>query len=425
MSQIALFVDAIHLPRPSGQRKECSFVYAEHCMLTGAALLLDPLYDLPNPPGYRLCNFRRYPVKKEKTKKPLMAVLAFSALPLLACAVEGELEVPARGSATAIESDSKTDALWQQGSCSDVCGKEAVGFGCFCDLDCGIFGDCCSDFSLVCKSYGKAEDKRDRVWQDWVLPSEYIKLPAFPPAKQPSAAHLKAKYLRKTFDHRSDKMPKGRRKFIHAFGVVAPIEFRPASAPSFTGLYQSGAIGLLRLSVVDDPNAIGLVPGAAIKLYVDGQASKNILTMHSLEGQGDNRNFFFHTLRTRIAPPKQFSLLRTALAFNHAVPGANNIPVAGLATVTRDGHKVAKPVAPVRLRLEPTKSVRKKISKNSKRDFRTDLMLAKIKVGTTIWRVYEDRTVGPTIHVGDIVLQDRFVASSYGDTELFFQHPRR
>lgn len=49
-----------------------------------------------------------------------------------------------------------------------------------------------------------------------------------------------------SFDHFSDVMPPERAKFIHTYGVVGKMEYKPVAGVQYSGLFKTGATGLIR-----------------------------------------------------------------------------------------------------------------------------------------------------------------------------------
>ena len=54
---------------------------------------------------------------------------------------------------------------------------------------------------------------------------------------------------------------------------------------------KTGGKGYIRLSLADF-NYEKVIPGAGIKILIDGQPSQNFHVMNSLDGQGKDRNIF-------------------------------------------------------------------------------------------------------------------------------------
>ena len=137
------------------------------------------------------------------------------------------------------------------------------------------------------------EEKLDLLW-DQIDNSQWSELPALNNQGWSSILkNLGALFsLKKSFDHTSDEVPSGRPKFIHTYGSVVKVSFVPEESVQFSGMCAKGAMGLARLSLAASPEAIDYTPGMAVKFLVDGQPSLNLHVMISLNGQGENWNFF-------------------------------------------------------------------------------------------------------------------------------------
>ena len=122
-------------------------------------------------------------------------------------------------------------------------------------------------------------------------------------------------YLLPAFNHTSDELPEGRKRLIHEFGSVAKVKWIPSDHSPFTGLFSTGGLGLIRVSLatLGDP----YIPGLALKILIDGAPSVNFHVMYSLDGQGSNRNFFFNTFSNVIPSPTGI-LAFAAVGFNRA-----------------------------------------------------------------------------------------------------------
>ena len=113
-------------------------------------------------------------------------------------------------------------------------------------------------------------------------------------------------YLAKSFTNPNDEFEKTKVKLIHTYGAVAKVKFNVTKNTKYTGILESGALGIIRFSLAK----VGLPysPGLAIKFLVDGEKSQNLFAMFSLEGQGSNYNFFANNFETEIADPTSSAL---------------------------------------------------------------------------------------------------------------------
>lgn len=202
---------------------------------------------------------------------------------------------------------------------------------------------------------------------------------------------------------------------------------------TYSGIFKAGtsAPALIRLSLAkqDSPD---FIPALALKVFIDGQDSRNIIAMFSQDGQGRNKNFFANKFQNIAAPPTGTfgKLLAKALALALLLlsPGTdfrpldeNNLPLYEHASVTSQGIYPSKVVAPYLISFTPNPSLGYNSKEN--KDFRRKL--GEIPGGTLLYTVAVRRDMNATEEiVGRVVTEGQFVASKYGDTSLFFQHHR-
>lgn len=266
------------------------------------------------------------------------------------------------------------------------------------------------------------EEKQNLLW------NEILKSNAENPYPQPSGnsftevlSKIRGLFnLSASFDHASDEEPAGRIKIIHANGVVGRVSFTPSLNHPFTGIYQTGAIGLARLSLATTPSDTEYVPGIAVKLLVTHHESLNLHAIYLLEGQGKNWNFFTNNFSNQIPHPTSWTLLAIEKIFDWIRSPANDLPLWHIASMTSDGKYIINVVYPERIYFKPADRVKNLISEKSREDFRKSL--SEIPTGP-LYEVYGDYQ-NHEYHIGTIMLESKLLASSYGDSVLFFQHQR-
>ncbi|MCC6278273.1 MAG: hypothetical protein IT289_10200 [Oligoflexia bacterium] len=249
------------------------------------------------------------------------------------------------------------------------------------------------------------------------------------PTKAPNLLKLlKCSFLMESFTTVSDELPanRGREKAIHTYGSVAQISFRPTNQTKYTGLFRTGAIGLARASLA--VQGTPFTPGMGLKFLVDGRPSENLQIMYSLEGQGENQNFFANEFSNIVEPPKSLKLKALGFFFGRAakalgksrLDNERTITLSQMAAVEANGTSVSQPVAPYQLIFRPTAEVQ--MNPHDRTDVRERLAL--FKPGVVLYQVFARESVdGPLLEVGALVLESSFVASAYGDQNLFFKHP--
>jgi hypothetical protein len=253
------------------------------------------------------------------------------------------------------------------------------------------------------------ERKLHFIWSR-IEASRYADLPAFQPI---DVLGLLFTPLRKKMDDQADEAPAGWRKAIHAHGSVAQVEYISTGDHSYSGLWQ-GATGLVRLSVTGDPAKRGFAPGLALKLLVDHQASANFSALYTLTGQGQDHNFFAHPLSNIVPVVNELGPKFINGIFRRVTRYPTKLSLQDFGMFDRSGNTISKPASPVQISLVPALQFA-----SNPHDFRLDL--ATIPVGTKIFTV-KCSDSGQVI--GQLKTKSEFVASAYGDSQLFFRHHR-
>jgi hypothetical protein len=253
------------------------------------------------------------------------------------------------------------------------------------------------------------ERKLNFIWSR-IAASEYKDLPPFQPI---DVLGLLFTPLRKKMDDRVDESPAGWRKAIHAHGTVAQVEYVSIGDHPYTGLWQ-GATGLVRLSVTGDPAKRGFAPGLALKMLVAGQDSANFSALYTLNGQGQDHNFFAHPLSNIVPVVNEFGPKFINGIFRRVTRYPTKLSLQDFGMFDRSGDAINSPNSPEQISLVPELQFA-----SNPHDFRADLtpLSAETKIFTVM--VSESRHV-----IGHLVTKSKFVASAYGDRQLFFRHHR-
>lgn len=249
-----------------------------------------------------------------------------------------------------------------------------------------------------------------------------------PTTSSPNALCLfSVKNLRSTFSHGGDVRPKGRKVGlapIHTYGSLAPISFIVRNKQSaYTGILESGAIGMIRLSLAKEGKVV--VPGAGIKFLIDGSEALNLHVMYQLTGQGENQNFFAHPFSNKIdAPPwSRPDLILLSQFFKVATKSFDlssseiHLNVAHLGTMNDKGIPFTSKTPSV-LKFKPSEEVQ--MAERSDLSMRE--RLAEIPEGTVLFHVYGVEEDGTEVEIGDIVLNGKLLPSKFGDHNFFTQH---
>lgn len=253
--------------------------------------------------------------------------------------------------------------------------------------------------------------------------SQYPRLPLlhFPTCSLILGSIGTALDLKTSFTHSSDEMPGRREKVIHTYGTVAPVVFEPSPDSPFSGVFSGAPVpGLARLSLAGPPLIIGYTPGMALKLFVDGKPSVNMHVMNSVNGQGMNWNFFDRDFSNIIPQPKGLMLNLLAIRFALTAKDPTKLSLKDAASVEANGAVPSSIKTPYQVRFAP---IKRNVSINSGTavDFREDI--SKIPPGTSMYEVFaREYENGPEVKIGTVRTTGEFVASEYGDRELFFRH---
>lgn len=266
-----------------------------------------------------------------------------------------------------------------------------------------------------------AMEKQSQQW-DLISKSAYDKLPVKGVSFGDVLKLFQVNYLKTSISHTSDEMPQSRRRIIHTYGSCAMVTFVPAEETPYTGLFNSTVPGIIRASVVTyDVN--NLMPGIALKFYIDGHASLNVVALHSIDGQGKDYNFFANPF-SNIIPPSKSAFMRSVLNFFTkaaklftADGSAMKVSLSPLGKVDVSGAVVDSPASPERVYFYPSEFVMQDSSDN--RDFR--IKLGELSEGVKLFDVFAETESGLLL-IGKVNLESKFTASVYGDNRIFFQH---
>lgn len=224
-------------------------------------------------------------------------------------------------------------------------------------------------------------------------------------------------FLQSSFKHQGDELPFGRAKFIHGRGSVARVSLRFKRQPMYTGIFQEHHVeAFARISLAAPPKLAGYTPGLAIKIPISGFPSVDILAMPSIDGQGKDPNLFAHTYKTQIDEPTKLATKLLGNWFSFFVQEPNHLSLEHMASTTLGGTWNRYPSAPSALEFLP---IYKTYGSQGPGDFRE--LLGQIPVETPLFEIYGG--FGDDFSpIGYVFLESPFIASQYGDEELFFRH---
>lgn len=176
----------------------------------------------------------------------------------------------------------------------------------------------------------------------------------------------------------------------------------------------------MRVSLAAKPQGDTTTPGLAVKFLIDGHPSLNFMSMYSLDGQ-KGYNFFKNDFSNFLEPPQNPLLKTLASVFSLVSIDPTKIDVSFLASRRTNGELVPSEqrVAPYQIFLLPN---REELNfADAEHEVRDDF--ATIAPGTRLYTVYALlKGSNQRVEMGTIETKDRFVASSFGDSRLFFRH---
>ncbi|WP_394559006.1 peroxidase family protein [Aquipseudomonas alcaligenes] len=282
-----------------------------------------------------------------------------------------------------------------------------------------------------------AKAKQDNLWVNGAMRTQYAE-GQVPPLEGINTSALLANTLWKKVREESDVVPADYEKGMHQRGVMAKVKFNPVAGNPYTGLFQGSDNGLLRLSLAADPSGGSVQPGMAWKAFVDGKPSRNVSALASWSGQGQNYNFFANEM-SQIVLPEGTDNFGLQVLFAAVTLKPTQLRVDDMAEVTQTGQAVTAVKAPTQIYFVPKPEVRNLFS-TAAHDFRSDLvtlnagtklydvyatsMEVKISIIPSISRTYAQQRRSSAVKIGEMELTSPFIASTFGDSGVFFKHQR-
>ena len=277
-----------------------------------------------------------------------------------------------------------------------------------------------NDLQTEAYKHSSATEKREMLWSA-VVATRYKRLP--PVRFSLTVTGIKTLFLsqlRKIYSEDQDVLPK-RNKTFHPSGIVAQISLIPDKRHPFTGLFRTGAIGVIRSSLA--MNERFYIPGGALKFFIDGQPSRNVPAVPGMDPQ-KSRDYFERPLTNIIPAPRLLPFgpfWKMASWWMIKISNPLDVSVEALAAAESDGQRVAHPKSPHKICLMPQVH----LSRDTTEDFRSEF--GKISAGTMIYSVFgasqNDSGEWP-IHIADIQTDSEYVASAFGDRVLAMHHTK-
>lgn len=279
--------------------------------------------------------------------------------------------------------------------------------------------------------------KQEVLWRE-IVKTEYKVLPDYRPLGLAQVLAMSRQEVAIKGRHVSDFAPEGWRKFLHGRASVAKVQFIPDNH-SYSGLFQGADCGLLRLSLTSKvTSSRPVAPGLALKLLRSGHQSANVSALVSLEGQGQDFNFFKNSMSNIVPIGNSLGQRMVHRIFLAATKYPEELEVKDFAKWDQEGKKVDSIKSPRQLFFVPLVSAE---SSAKSHDVRQDFK--KIPAGSAIYEIratadkysnfdyskYDEETkqiyLKESVLIGKLVTTSEFIASEFGDEGIFFRHELR
>jgi hypothetical protein len=254
------------------------------------------------------------------------------------------------------------------------------------------------------------------------------------------------------FKH-SDQRPMKDIRITNHVGAIAKVEYVPVANPKvqYTGYFQSGGEGLVRLSTIFPASLGGWItssyisPSVAFKFPRNGIQSTGFPAMWKVGGMsGEGINFFKHPLSNHVPANDQSAFVKliykltTNTKHEFYTKFINQTSLLDMAKSGVNGSPVEKADFPYAVIIQPNPILTEMLADNTNTNI-SEVITEKLQPGTehyeqlhnkVFWRVYAVSGPDPTFakesifHIGDIILKSAFTTSTWGDMKLFFSMDR-
>jgi hypothetical protein len=265
------------------------------------------------------------------------------------------------------------------------------------------------------------KQKEDQLWNNIMADGNIGKSGPIPSLADTITTALSESMIT-VFDDHWDVLPEGRRKVIHAQGVLCKFDL-DVTSQKFTGLFSSGkANGIIRMgSATTSDGALGIHPGISLKFLRSGVKSANFVAL-APGPTTKNYNYFWRMLSNIVAPAKALQL---SGKFQQATGCINQVGLSDVCKYSQDGAETP-PTFPYEIQFEPAG-----ISFSTGKTTPSQLIgnLRSIPAGKTLFEVYTysspmAKKQGKREKLGTLTTTSQCEQSAYGDTTLFFRHQR-
>ena len=280
-------------------------------------------------------------------------------------------------------------------------------------------------FSFKSFSYSVHWDrqkKQNYIWRQ-IENTKYVNLPKY------EKTDLAALFANLWANHKRDKnvdiIDSSYSKGIHRRSTVAKVRFIPGPFNMRESLLGGFDSGLLRLSLTEVPDNDTYKPGIALKVFINGAPSANVSMLVNLDGFSDS-NVFSETYSNIVPKPVTTKGKLGVALFRLRSKYPMAIKADKFSSIDEFGVRVSGEKLVKQIYLVP--SMRLKNGHGFSGDPRD--YLKEISVSSTLFHVYARLNGGfeysvrqaKDEYLGEIVLDSKFVSSSFGDDNLFFNH---
>ena len=225
-----------------------------------------------------------------------------------------------------------------------------------------------------------------------------------------------------TVSRYADTMPHEDGKSLYSVGSVAKAVWTDVGGHPYTGLFRGQTRAIIRLSTLSQPDADGMTPALAIKLFRSGQPSANILAMQSTEGQTSG-NFFQETLSNH-AP---YGIADSALAakFSLVAEPASFTGLSDVSLFSQSGALASGIITfPYEVQFVPNQ-VLSSLFANRLPTQNLQEMFDMIPAGSKLYDVYAIADPGGSPQlIANLRTTSAIISSAAGDNFLFFRHQK-
>ncbi len=283
----------------------------------------------------------------------------------------------------------------------------------------------------------KACEKQSELWEK-IQSTAFEELPPYNALGIRQVIGMASQGVTQKGRHQSDFAPSGWIKYLHRRASIAKVKIVSANS-SYTGIFQGADCALLRLSLTYKASLLKPVaPGLALKVLRDGVPSANISALVSLDGQGQDYNFFKHPMSNIVPTGTGIGQRLVHRIFSKASNYPEEMLAVDFAKVDATGKTVAQTKAPRQIFFVPNEKLNfSSESHDVRNDFET------IPEGTLIYKIYAlnekynrfnyanykpenvPQFLKNSEHIGNLITASPFISSEFGDDGIFFRHQLR